>query len=187
MSGVYDQSYTSITGCDSTIQLTLDVHSVDILVNTSEGSLGADATDAVYQWIDCTDSSAILGATEQSFTPAVSGTYAVIVNDGSCKDTSACFNLTIDNIAVYDTDPNVKLFPNPADNALSLLFNEKPCRVKIIMRDITGKPVLQQLFSAQNTITLNIENLAPGLYFITLDQNGKIAQLKFIKMNKEFR
>lgn len=53
--------------------------------------LTADLSGATYQWIDCGTSTPIVGATSQSFTPAVTGNYAVEVTDGNCSETSSCY------------------------------------------------------------------------------------------------
>jgi hypothetical protein len=55
-------------------------------------TLTADQTGATYQWLDCDNNFAIInGETNQSYTPAVTGNYAVEVNMNGCVDTSACF------------------------------------------------------------------------------------------------
>ena len=55
-------------------------------------TLTADQTGATYQWLDCDNNYAVInGETNQSYTPAVTGNYAVEVNMNGCIDTSACF------------------------------------------------------------------------------------------------
>ena len=54
--------------------------------------LNANQTGVNYQWLDCDDNNAIVsGETNQSFTPAVTGNYAVEVTMNGCVDTSDCF------------------------------------------------------------------------------------------------
>lgn len=51
---------------------------------------------ASYQWIDCGNSNAeIVGETSHIFEPSVSGSYAVVVSNGTCSDTSDCQSITI--------------------------------------------------------------------------------------------
>ncbi|MCC5920933.1 MAG: T9SS type A sorting domain-containing protein [Cyclobacteriaceae bacterium] len=53
---------------------------------------------ASYQWIDCeNNNNPISGETNFSFNPATSGTYAVIIPQGSCSDTSHCVEVTLNN------------------------------------------------------------------------------------------
>lgn len=64
-----------------------------IFTATQNGTqLTADQSGATYQWLDCDNNYAVInGETNQSYTPAVTGNYAVEVNMNGCVDTSACF------------------------------------------------------------------------------------------------
>lgn len=44
-----------------------------------------------YQWYDCTISSILPGDTNRIYTSRSGGTFAVILSNGTCTDTSACF------------------------------------------------------------------------------------------------
>lgn len=59
-----------------------------------------------YQWIDCTSGEAIPNATERSYTIVEDGVYAVIVSDGECVDTSACFEAQLPG-------PGQAAYPDP--------------------------------------------------------------------------
>jgi hypothetical protein len=60
---------------------------------TQVGSLlTADQSGATYQWLDCDNNYAVInGETNQSYTPAITGNYAVEVTLNGCVDTSTCF------------------------------------------------------------------------------------------------
>ncbi len=83
-------------------------------VTASITSLGNDfllssAGDS-YQWLNCnTGYSAINGETAQFFEPQNSGSYAVVITDGTCSDVSDCFVYTTpvssgDTCAVFQPD-----------------------------------------------------------------------------------
>jgi len=56
----------------------------------------AIASGATYQWLNCNNGFApIPSETNQSYSPAVSGNYAVIVTQNICSDTSDCIAVTI--------------------------------------------------------------------------------------------
>ncbi|MEY4876513.1 MAG: hypothetical protein RL708_1662 [Bacteroidota bacterium] len=84
-----------------------------------------------YEWIDCNTPSNILTQFNQNFfTPFNSGSYAVIISDGMCSDTSACFVFNTNCIANYsvnyDTLNNtfiVTLDTITAQQATSYLWN----------------------------------------------------------------
>ncbi|KAA3624141.1 MAG: T9SS C-terminal target domain-containing protein, partial [Bacteroidetes bacterium] len=65
---------------------------IDPAVSASETTIEAlaDPFISTYQWINCADGSSIAGETDQTFTPTISGDYAVIITQASCMDTSAC-------------------------------------------------------------------------------------------------
>ncbi len=84
---------TNIGGCDSTVTLNLTITpSPNNNVTQVSTELIADQSGATYQWLDCDDNfSYVFGETGQSFTPVVTGNYAVEVNLNGCMDTSTCY------------------------------------------------------------------------------------------------
>ena len=66
-------------------------------VTLTGNTLTATQANATYQWIDCNNgNSNITGATSQSYTPTVSGSYAVKVsNISGCMVTSVCTQVNL--------------------------------------------------------------------------------------------
>jgi hypothetical protein len=52
--------------------------------------------------------------------------------------------------------------------------------MNVIVADISGKTVLKSSDLAPRS-NINVETLPNGLYFITVESNGKVAHLKFVK------
>lgn len=77
---------------NGSVVITLDCNvNVDVTQNGSLLSADFTGTNVSYQWLDCDDSySIVVGETNQSFTPSVTGNYAVEINDNGCVDTSMC-------------------------------------------------------------------------------------------------
>lgn len=77
-----------------TIEIT--VQTVNATVTTDEATATATEVGAgiTYQWINCDDFSILPGETDQSYTATGSGSYAVIVTDNGCVDTSFCVDLS---------------------------------------------------------------------------------------------
>ena len=49
-----------------------------------------------YQWVDCNNGNApIANATNPTFTPTSTGSYAVVLSEGGCSDISSCYSFTI--------------------------------------------------------------------------------------------
>ena len=65
----------------------------------------ADTLTSTFQWINCSDGASVLGQTESTFTPSLSGEYAVVINQGNCVDTSECVSICL-------LDSNVSVMGN---------------------------------------------------------------------------
>jgi hypothetical protein len=168
--GMYTEVFMSAEGCDSTVNLTLSVNSVNIMVTQTGAMLSADASGANYQWIDCGNGNAIIpGETSQSFTPSVNGNYAVIVTENSCSDTSACYNVS--NVGINDqsfANP-IRVYPNPVQDVLAIDLGENdPEVVSIKLLNLQGQAVYQNLSSGQTEIMIEIEGLAAGMYILQI-------------------
>jgi NAD-dependent dihydropyrimidine dehydrogenase PreA subunit len=61
-----------------------------IMVNGSTLQVVEDASDASFQWIDCSSGAILEGETAPSFQPTMNGEYAVFITDGICTVTSEC-------------------------------------------------------------------------------------------------
>lgn len=94
--GVYVENFTTTQGCDSLVQLTVSLDSVNTAIFQSGNSLIAQQLGAIFQWVDCNNNfSVIQGQTGNTFTATTTGSYAAVITKGSCTDTSACFTITV--------------------------------------------------------------------------------------------
>jgi hypothetical protein len=66
---------------------------VDVTTSLSGVTITANATSVTYQWLNCATNLPIAGATNASYTATTNGDYAVVINNGTCSDTSACVNI----------------------------------------------------------------------------------------------
>ncbi|WP_341907938.1 hypothetical protein, partial [Fluviicola taffensis] len=88
--GFYTLSFTNVNGCDSILNLDLTIVSAPVAGITSLDVITLQATGTgTYQWINCSGQ-AIAGETNATFTATANGSYAVIVSNGTCSDTSDC-------------------------------------------------------------------------------------------------
>lgn len=185
--GTYTILLTSINGCDSTVVLTLAVNQVNTAVTLQGNTLTALAADVIYQWIDCATNEAIVGATESSFTPAVSGSYAVIITDAiGCSDTSACVDVEI----VGTTEPLAgilwQLQPNPA-HAVSHVQLAGPASQDLFVElyDQMGRLVTRARIAAgQDRVSLDLNGYMEGLFLVRLtDGRHTTVGKRLIKVN----
>lgn len=81
----------ALTECEIQELYNAEILSVSNSVAQVGAQLTADLTGATYQWLDCDNNYyALIGATNQTYTPPATGNYAVEVTLNGCVDTSAC-------------------------------------------------------------------------------------------------
>ena len=168
-----EDTLTSIaTGCDSIITINLTIESPDVTVSVSGITLTAATAGVTYQWIDCSDNSPITGATGPSFTPQADGSYAVIISDGPCSDTSACETVAGLNTTEFE-EIDVLVYPNPSNGIITVQSNSAdPIKVEII--DVSGKVIV--LIQAENgNPTIDLSAFEKGMYFLRLQQGESTA------------
>lgn len=177
--GTYTENFISVSGCDSIVNLTLTVDMVDASVSVSNNTITATATGANYEWIDCSDNSVISGETGQSFTPSVSGDYAVIVTLNNCSDTSVCSNIQITSIFNPGQNPTVNAYPNPVSGILIIdTKNEVAERVEVM--NILGEK-LNMTDINNSIINIDLSGFNSGIYFVKVSFINSSKVIRVIK------
>ena len=182
----YTSSNTSAThilqgasGCDSLIRLNLTINTIDESITDNSPDLSSNEQDALYQWIDCTTNSSIVGETNQNFTASSNGTYAVIINDGICTDTSACYQ--VNNVIALNLnfDHGIILFPNPTIGLLTIQFEQEIAN-SMRIRHVDGRIMYSSTINSQE-IQVDIESYSNGIYLIELQFDDKSVIYRIIK------
>ncbi len=180
--GTYTVSAISACSSVMTGNVTVSTITVDGLVSSEDNTITASTSGASYQWVDCNNSNApISGATSQSFTPTVTGNYAVEVTVNGCTETSNCTQVTIGGgnpSSVNENEvTNFNIYPNPANSTVSVSNVTVGSTVTII--DVMGKRV-SSTKAVNTTVELSVEAFSNGIYFIEIENNGAIAQKKLV-------
>ena len=144
-------------------------------VTQSDNILTAIA-NASYQWIDCNNGNQpIPNAIGQFFVAQNTGSYAVQITENGCTQTSECLDVQITSVK-NETNGYFHVFPNPTTNSIKV--NSDQSIQKIYVQDVSGKTVL----TSPNSSTADLSNIAPGLYFLTMQfANGTIGNTKILK------
>jgi len=176
-------TYTLINeaGCDSVITLNLTIINNDTSITQNINTLSAGATGATYQWLDCNNGNAIiLGETNQSYSPASSGNYAVVVSKNGCTDTSACINFIITGISDLEKS-FVKISPNPttAEFIIELASFSPKTQLKIV--SVEGKTVYTNNTINANKIVINAADWSTGVYMVKITDEQSSQVVKLIK------
>ncbi len=170
--GLYKDTLLSANGCDSIVNLNLTINSVFVGVNQVGSTLTALANGATYKWFNCSTNSIVVGATAQSFTPSVTGNYAVIVTQNNCTDTSICKSVVVSAIDEVDENSLIHIYPNPIENQLHINVDAKFIGKTYQLLDIVGKVMYTQTFTqAKNTIPA--DHLSKGVYFLQIEGVNK--------------
>ncbi len=75
-----------------------------------------------------------------------------------------------------------RLYPNPANAFVVLEFDKLLINSKIIINDISGKIVYSDMLIGSRKTTLNIDELKPGVYVVSVIEKRKvISNQKFVK------
>jgi hypothetical protein len=176
--GSYNATFQTSLGCDSVVTLALHVDSVETYTVTKNfATLSATALTADYQWIDCNDGNAeIADETAASFTATLNGSYAVVISQNGCVDTSAC--ITIDSIGVGIAEQGMQVirsaFPNPSQGEFTVELNHA---TQVLIYDATGKVVEEHQLSS-GMQQMNLRHLTNGIYYlrsITTEQSLKLV------------
>jgi uncharacterized delta-60 repeat protein len=156
---------TNAAGCDSVVTLNFTREIVDITTSTSGQTITAITPGANYQWIDCNNNNtAISGETNQSFVATANGSYAVIITNNGCTDTSDCVNITSTGIQNVDQF-NISISPNPFTDQTLIKFSEDVKITNVELFNVIGEKVKSISFTGRELI-LNREELNPGIYFL---------------------
>lgn len=176
-SGVYAHQQISAEGCliYDTLNLTLTASPNAQISDNGLGTLTA-LGGTVVNWIDCTSGLSIPGQTGPTFTPTLNGSYAVVLSNGSCQDSSDCF--LVDYLAVSDINLfDFQIFPNPTQNQVTISMQPNMAELRII--DVQGKVMLQQVINSGTKISL--DGFDNGVYLFEMSFNGYRTVRRIIK------
>ncbi|OFX49305.1 MAG: hypothetical protein A2W95_16450 [Bacteroidetes bacterium GWA2_40_14] len=178
---VHVSNLKTIYGCDSIITTNLTVDIVDVTVTLENITLTAGITGATYQWLDCDNgNTAISGETSASFTPTVSGNYAVKITENSCTDTSECINVVVSSIKPT-TDSEIKIYPNPNNGKFMIdLGSLSISTLKVEIINAQGQVMYESKPDATNKWIVQLLPSQKGLYIIRILTGSGIFSQRLI-------
>ncbi len=176
LGGEYKDTLASALGCDSIIVLTLSVNPLPVASVTASENQLSTGTFSSYKWLL---NGVATGETSQTITAIESGNYQVVVtNLSNCTDTSAAYTHTVIT-GLTNADRNfVTLYPNPVTTEITLSFRHSDTH-EISLFNMQGTEVLSQHISTDSA-TLNVEDLAQGVYFLKIWNNGTLKDIRKI-------
>lgn len=155
------------------IEITDSQNSFATSVSVDNAILTADRNlpGTTYQWVDCDNNNMpIEGATNQSFTAAVSGNYACLLTSNGCESQTDCVNVQVLQNNSFETDNQLVLLPNPTNGKLQLSKNIAVEKTEI--------------FNALGMLvgtTLDLTSQPSGMYIIRITTDNGAFTSKIIK------
>lgn len=170
---------TGFNSCNEFYTVTLAAAVTDtpaVTINDNGGLLTPSSSFSSYQWYK--NDSAIVGATQATYSPVDSGNYYVVVtNANGCSSVSNTirYDITLSGIEQIGNNQSFKVYPNPAQTEITI---ESASVGKIQIFDMNGK-----LLSTTDVIhrkAINIADFAKGIYFIELKTSVGSTQQKLV-------
>lgn len=163
-----------VTGCDSLVTVDLTINSADASVTTIQNTITANATGAIYEWLDCNNNfSAIANATSQSYTTTVNGNFAVMVTENNCIDTSTCVNITGIGINEFMGAMNITISPNPSTGSFFVSSGDEGQLKTIEILNLLGEII--DVKQSTNAITSFDAKDRKGVFLVRCKGNGFTA------------
>jgi hypothetical protein len=169
---------------DSIIVITnLSVFSPDVSVSVFGTVLhGNNLYADSYQWVDCNNNfTAIPGETNLVFSPAVNGSYALILSENGCTDTSECYQITTVDILEVESAKSLNIFPNPFHDEIRISFSEQTDNYTIFIFDLKGSELFKGNYSESTAEVLLKFNPLPGLYYLKYADETTEKFVKIVK------
>lgn len=171
-SGVYQLTYTDISGCDSAILINLLVHPIPekpIIVQNLD-TLTSNA-ETGNQWY--LNNTPITDANDQKYIVNANGDYHVVITNefGCVSDPSNIINViysSLENLKEY----MLEIYPNPASEFITIAGLPGNEEVDIAIYNMNGICIKQKITSSKE-VRINIKNLKPGAYTLILNNHGK--------------
>lgn len=172
----------AISGCDSIVMTNLTVSSpIDVIVNnnTSTFTISANNGSALsYQWIDCNAGADLAGETGQSLLVTANGSYAVVIAEGNCTDTSLCE--TYSTIGIEELEKiDFNIYPNPSNGKVTLTnLSSQFGTYDIRVINLLGQTVYSKTNISSATHQVNLDS--KGVYFFEMLEGKEKLRKKLI-------
>ncbi len=171
-SGIYTQQLPG----DSLLTINLTITTIEAATTLNEPVLSATNTEGAFSWLNC--STGMIEATgTSSFTPDVTGDYALIVELNGCSDTSDCVSVIVIGIEERINKSTLQLFPNPNHGRFNIAGLTNYSSWSIF--DSFGKLIWSQQLNHGTLIQLP-ENLPEGMYSVKITSAEHTEMLRFL-------
>jgi hypothetical protein len=158
-----------------TQQVNISTLQADIVLNGATLEVVNPISNATYQWVDCDNNNApIVGAASSTYTPTISGNYAVIVSYLSCSTTSSCSAVQVNGLE--NITWKFLVYPNPTNDMVHVTVPENG---SLSLYDVSGKLIWKKDIS-EGKNTIDFRNMATGSYVIEFTSTNYISNTRIV-------
>jgi len=163
--GFYTDTLQTSGGCDSVVSYQVTISNLNDSVIRTGNTFQALQIGGAYDWFLCNNGvlDSLVQDSGSLFTASMNGSYLVVISQGSCIDTSDCFDVT--GIHVNERNSSAagfKVFPNPSSGTVHVSSKVKHEQI-IELISISGQKLDQ--FKIEQNQVFEVK-LPPGMYFI---------------------
>lgn len=120
-----------------------------------------------------------------TFATSVAGAYSIkliAIDDDGAQNESELVNILVEDLSGtnWANSNEIKIYPNPVKDFLEIQSEEDIEIIKIV--DVRGKAVSYDQSGSSNTISINVEQLASGVYVLKGIVKGEEGYFRFLKM-----
>jgi HYR domain/Secretion system C-terminal sorting domain len=189
--GVTTVTYTAtdITGNNSTsCSFTVTVFgSPSLTLSASSNTVCLDDASVVLTGSPAGGTWSGTGVTGSTFDPSVPGNgthtpmYSYVDTNG-CTATGTVSIVVNPCVGVEETvASSFAVYPNPTDGQINIQLGRVYNHVEILVTEINGKLVLDKQYNSTNSVNMSMEDLAAGIYYVTIKADDTIQVVKLIR------
>lgn len=110
------------------------------------------------------------------------GTYTITVNDNYCGTATATVVVKDFTVGIEETSANqVTVFPNPSTTELTVILHQQIKNYQFRLMNILGEISMVRENVSESSLTISVEELVSGIYFIEITEGNKIYRRKILK------
>jgi len=189
--GTYNVTLTDANLCSTTSTVSvaqpeaISVTPVTVLfpttVTSTDGSLAVTATGGsapfTYSW------NSIPVQISATATGLVSGVYIVTVTDANAC--SVAYDISIDVTGLDKVELNnlVRFYPNPTNGIVNFtVAKDFGTALNLVVMSIDGSVIMNKNYTSNSVKTIDLTNVANGIYFVKVSVGNKFGTMKITKM-----
>lgn len=186
-SGIYQDTLITSASCDSIVILSLTINGPDTSVIQNGATLTANTSGLNYVWLYCDSNYQFIpGATNQSFTPTANGSYALLIFNSFCMDTSSCYSITNVGFPENNFDNYFSVYPNPFKDEIKIVRkNPANSNFEIELYNLLGQIMnveFDEIDSEKTEINFSTSEIPPGIYQLKCTSKSGTLIRKIVKM-----